>query len=66
MCGACSKHGRNEECVINLVYKPEGKRPLGMPRHKWECNFKWILNKYFMRIWTAFIWLGIGFNGGLF
>jgi hypothetical protein len=30
--------------VINvyniLVGKPEGKRPLGRPRHKWEDNIK--------------------------
>jgi len=23
-----------------LVWKPEGKRPLGRPRHRWECNIK--------------------------
>jgi len=23
-----------------LVAKPEGKRPLGRPRHKWEDNIK--------------------------
>ena len=23
-----------------LVGKPEGKRPLGKPRHRWECNIK--------------------------
>ena len=23
-----------------LVRKPEGKRPLGIPRHRWEKNFK--------------------------
>jgi len=23
-----------------LVRKPEGKRPLGRPRRKWEANFK--------------------------
>jgi hypothetical protein len=23
-----------------LVGKPEGKRSLGRPRHKWECNIK--------------------------
>jgi hypothetical protein len=25
-----------------LVGKPEGKRPLGRPRHKWEVNVRWI------------------------
>jgi hypothetical protein len=23
-----------------LVEKPEGRRPLGRPRHRWECNTK--------------------------
>jgi hypothetical protein len=26
-----------------LVGKPEGKRPLGMPRHRWVDNIKMIL-----------------------
>jgi hypothetical protein len=28
-----------------LVGKPEGKRPLGRPRHRWEDNFKMNLQK---------------------
>jgi hypothetical protein len=35
MGGACSKHGRDEKYDI-LAQKPEGKRPLGRPRHRWE------------------------------
>jgi hypothetical protein len=23
-----------------LIGKPEGKRPVGRPMHKWECNIK--------------------------
>jgi hypothetical protein len=30
--------GRGEDRV--LVRKPEGKRPLGRPRHRWEDNIK--------------------------
>jgi hypothetical protein len=26
-----------------LVGKPEGKRPLGRPRHRWEDNFKMMI-----------------------
>ena len=26
-----------------LVGKPEGKRPLGRPRHRWEDNIKMVL-----------------------
>ena len=28
-----------------LVGKPEGKRPLGRPRHRWEDNFKMYLQE---------------------
>jgi hypothetical protein len=35
---ACIREMRN---VYNiLVRKPEGKRPLGRPRHKWEDNIR--------------------------
>ena len=32
--------GREERCIQGLVGKPEGKRPLGRPRHRWEDNIK--------------------------
>ena len=32
--------GRGEEVHRVLVGKPEGKRPLGRPRHRWEDNIK--------------------------
>jgi hypothetical protein len=28
-----------------LVRKPEGRRPLGRPRRRWEIILKWILGK---------------------
>jgi hypothetical protein len=28
------------ECVKYLVGKPEGKRPLERPRHRWKDNIK--------------------------
>jgi hypothetical protein len=32
---------REDRCVHRvLVKKPEGKRPLGRPRHRWEDNIK--------------------------
>jgi hypothetical protein len=33
---ACNTYGEEERCIQELVGKPEGKRPLGRPRHKWE------------------------------
>jgi len=35
---ACMGEGRSVHKV--LVGKPEGKRPLGRPRHRWEDNIK--------------------------
>ena len=35
---ACMGEGRGVHRV--LVGKPEGKRPLGRPRHRWEDNIK--------------------------
>jgi hypothetical protein len=32
--------GENRGMYRVLVGKPEGKRPLGRPRHRWEDNFK--------------------------
>jgi hypothetical protein len=46
-----------------LVDKPEGKRPLGRPRCRWEIILDWILEKEVERLWTEFIWPRIGTNG---
>jgi hypothetical protein len=35
---ACRGKGRGVYSV--LVGRPEGKRPLGRPRHRWEDNIK--------------------------
>jgi len=38
--GACSAYGGEERRIQGSVGKPEGKRPLGRPRHRWENNIK--------------------------
>ena len=41
MGGTCSTYGGKRIGVYRvLVGKPEGKRPLGRPRHRWEDNIK--------------------------
>ena len=40
MGGTCGAYGRGERCVQGSGGKPEGKRPLGRPRHGWEGNIK--------------------------
>jgi hypothetical protein len=37
---ACSTNGEKRNGYRILVGKPEGKRPLGGPRHRWVDNIK--------------------------
>jgi len=46
-----------------LVRKPEGKRPLGRPRHLWEDNIQMDLQEVGCGVWTALSWLRIGIGG---
>jgi hypothetical protein len=55
--------GRNVYRV--LVGKPEGKRPLGRPRRRWENWMKMDLREIGWGVWSGFIWLRIGIAGGL-
>jgi hypothetical protein len=47
-----------------LLGKPEGKRRLGRPRHRWEDDIKMDLQEVGWGAWTGLIWLGIGTYGG--
>jgi len=49
--------GRSKGAYRVLVGKPEGKRPLGRPRLRWEDNIKLDLE-------AGLIWLKIGTSGG--
>jgi len=40
MGGACSAYRRVMWCVQSFGGKPEGIRPLGRPRRRWEYNIK--------------------------
>jgi len=40
MCGACRMYGGRRGVTGGLVWKPDGKRPLGRPRFRWEDNIK--------------------------
>jgi hypothetical protein len=37
---ACNMNGEKRNAYGILVGKPEGKRPLGRPRHRWVNNIK--------------------------
>jgi hypothetical protein len=43
--GICGTHGRGEDSVQGLVRKPEGKRPSGRPRCKWEDGMRMDLKR---------------------
>jgi hypothetical protein len=40
MGGACSMYGEGRGVYRVLMGKPEGKRPLGRPRRRWEVNVR--------------------------
>jgi hypothetical protein len=44
-----------------LVGKPEGKRPLGRPRHRWEDKIKMVIEE--VGVWTGSSWLRTGTGG---
>jgi hypothetical protein len=47
-----------------LVGRPEGRLPLGRPRHRWKDNIKMNLQEVGCA-WTGLSWLRIGIGGGL-
>jgi hypothetical protein len=46
-----------------LVGKPEGRRPLGRPRRRWEDNIRMDLREVGCGVWTGWSWLRIGTGG---
>jgi hypothetical protein len=38
--GTCSTCERDEKLIQYVGWKPEGKRSLGRPRHRWEDNIR--------------------------
>jgi len=44
MGGAGRTYGGKEMCAYRvLVGRPEGSKPLGRPKRRWEDNLKWVL-----------------------
>jgi hypothetical protein len=49
-----------------LAGKPEGKRPLGSPRHRQDDNTKMVLNKTeWESVGAAFVCIRAGTGGGI-
>jgi hypothetical protein len=58
------REGRSVYMV--LIGIPEGKRPLGRPRHGWMDNIKWTLGRQGLRGSAGFSWLRIESSGNFF
>jgi hypothetical protein len=54
MGGACSTNGGDERRL--LVGKPEGKRSLGRPKHRWVDNIRMDLGEIG---WGGVDWIGL-------
>jgi hypothetical protein len=64
--GHVARMGEGRGVYRVLVGRPEGRRPLGRPRRRWENNIKINFKKWDGgRSWTGLIWLRIGTGGGL-
>jgi hypothetical protein len=59
----CSMHGRGEYIV--LVGRPEGKRPLGRPSHRWEDEIRMDIREIGWGVWSGYSWPRIGVSGWL-
>ena len=58
--GNVARMGEGRGVYRVLVGKPEGKRPLGRPRHRWKDNIKMDIQE----VETGWSWLRIGTGGG--
>jgi hypothetical protein len=57
--------GERRGAYRDLVGKPEGRRPLGRPRRRWEDNIKMDLREVGWGNQNGLIWLRIGTDGEL-
>jgi hypothetical protein len=64
--GVCSTYGERIVAYRVSVGKPEGKRPLGIPGHRWEDNIKKDVQGVKWRTWTGLMWLRVRTVGELF
>jgi hypothetical protein len=53
---ACSTNGEKMNAYRILVGKPEGKRPLGRPRRRWEDNIRMDLREI---RWGGMDWIDL-------
>jgi hypothetical protein len=52
--------GEDRKVYKVLIGKPEGKRPLGRPKCRWEDEIRIDLKENGWRVWSGYSWLMIG------
>jgi len=51
--GHVARMGEERGVYRVLVRRPEGRRPLGRPRHRWVDNIRMDLRRWAVGIWTG-------------
>ena len=59
-----ARRGEERGVYRVLVGNPEGKRPLGRPRHRWVDNIRMDLQEVGLGVWTGLGWPRIRTGGG--
>ena len=62
--GHVARMGEGKGVHRVLVWKPEGKRPLGRPRRDGRIILRWIFRKWEGVVGTGWSWLRTGRGGG--
>jgi hypothetical protein len=62
--GHVARMGEDRSVYMVLLGKPEGKRPLGRLRRRWEIILGWIFRKWDVGVWTGLGWLRREAGGG--
>jgi hypothetical protein len=63
--GHVARMGKERKVYKILVGKPEGKRPLGRPRRRWEDGVRMDLRETGLGVRIGFDWPRKGIGGGL-
>jgi hypothetical protein len=60
-----ARTGEERKLYKVLVGEPEGKRPLGRPRNRWEDWIRMDIREIGLGLWIGFDWLRIETGEGL-
>jgi hypothetical protein len=62
--GHIARIGKGRDVYRVLVGKPEGNRPLGKLKRRWDDNIKMDIQEVGFRVCTGLGWLGTKTGGG--